>query len=46
VAARQGIYWWEIDLTYYILMMMSWLGIVRNLNPYPRRVIDRDRIEG
>jgi stearoyl-CoA desaturase (delta-9 desaturase) len=46
VAARQGIYWWEIDLTYYILMMMSWLGIVRNLNPYPRRVIDRDRMEG
>ena len=46
VAARQGIYWWEIDLTYYILKMMSWLGIVRNLNPYPRRIIDRDRIEG
>ncbi len=46
VAARQGIYWWEIDLTYYILMMMSCLGIVRNLNPYPRRIIDRDRMEG
>ncbi|RPH83938.1 MAG: acyl-CoA desaturase [Desulfobacteraceae bacterium] len=46
VAARQGIYWWEIDLTYYILTMMSWLGVVRNLNPYPRRIIDRDRMEG
>jgi stearoyl-CoA desaturase (delta-9 desaturase) len=46
VAARQGIYWWEIDLTYYLLKMMSWLGIVRSLNPYPRRIIDRDRIEG
>jgi stearoyl-CoA desaturase (delta-9 desaturase) len=46
VAARQGIYWWEIDLTYGILKMMSWLGIIRNLNPYPPRIIDRDRMEG
>ena len=46
VAARQGIYWWEIDLTYYLLKMMSWLGIIRSLNPYPPRIIDRDRMEG
>ena len=30
-ACRQGIRWWEIDLTYYALKLMSWLGIARDL---------------
>jgi stearoyl-CoA desaturase (delta-9 desaturase) len=30
-AVRQGIYWWEIDITYYILKILSWLGIVRDM---------------
>jgi stearoyl-CoA desaturase (delta-9 desaturase) len=30
-ACRQGIRWWEVDVTYYILKGMSWLGIVREL---------------
>ena len=33
IAARQGFYWWEIDLTYYVLVLLSWLGIVRDLTP-------------
>lgn len=44
VAARQGIYWWEIDLTYYGLKFLSLLGLVRNLNPYPSRIVARDRL--
>jgi stearoyl-CoA desaturase (Delta-9 desaturase) len=30
-SVRQGFKWWEIDLTYYILMLLSWLGIVWDL---------------
>lgn len=34
-AARQGFYWWEIDITYYVLKTLSFLGIVRRLRPVP-----------
>jgi stearoyl-CoA desaturase (delta-9 desaturase) len=44
IASRQGIFWWEIDCTYYGLKLMSWLGMIRDLNPYPRAIIDRDRL--
>ena len=30
-AVRQGIYWWEVDITYYVLKMLSWVGIVREM---------------
>ncbi|MEZ4455295.1 MAG: fatty acid desaturase [Gemmatimonadales bacterium] len=39
-AARQGFFWWEIDLTYYGLVLLSWLGIIRDLRPVPRRVLE------
>ena len=44
VSARQGFFWWEIDLTYYLLVLMSWLGIVRDLRPVPRHMLDKNRI--
>ncbi|MEK6704095.1 MAG: acyl-CoA desaturase [Planctomycetota bacterium] len=37
-AARQGFYWWEIDLTYYTLWALSKVGLVWDLNPVPARV--------
>lgn len=37
---RQGFYWWEIDVTYYILKILSWLGIVWDLKPVPVRAYD------
>ncbi len=30
-SARQGFRWWEIDMTFYALMTLSWLGIVWDL---------------
>jgi stearoyl-CoA desaturase (delta-9 desaturase) len=33
-SARQGIRWWEIDVTFYLLTMLSWVGITRNLKPF------------
>jgi stearoyl-CoA desaturase (Delta-9 desaturase) len=37
-SARQGFYWWEIDISYYILRAMAALHIVRDLKPVPERV--------
>ena len=33
-SVRQGIRWWEIDITYYVLKALSWVGITRDLRPF------------
>lgn len=38
VSARQGFYWWEIDITYYGLWLMSKLGLVWDLKPVPASI--------
>jgi stearoyl-CoA desaturase (delta-9 desaturase) len=42
-AARQGFRWWQIDVTYYVLRLFSFVGIVRDLRPVPRAVRDEAR---
>ncbi|NOQ72984.1 MAG: acyl-CoA desaturase [Crocinitomix sp.] len=37
---RQGFYWWEIDITFYILKFFSWFGIVWDLKPVPKHIKD------
>ena len=37
-SVRQGIRWWEIDITYYVIVVLSWVGITRDLREYQRRV--------
>lgn len=37
-AAKQGFYWWEIDLTYYGLKLLSALGIIWQLKQVPDNV--------
>jgi len=27
-SARQGFFWWEVDLTYYALRVLAWIGLV------------------
>ena len=44
VSACQGFYWWEIDITYYILVVLSWMGIVQELRSVPERVRNNNRI--
>ena len=39
VSARQGFYWWQIDITWMILKLMSWVGIVHSLNPVPPHIL-------
>jgi len=38
MAARQGFYWWEYDVTFYLLKLMSWLGLIWDLKPVPASV--------
>lgn len=38
-STRQGFRWWEIDITYYGLKVMSWLGLVRNLKRVPKQLL-------
>lgn len=44
-STRQGFYWWEIDLTYYVLRAMGACGLVWNINPVTQRALERNRIE-
>jgi stearoyl-CoA desaturase (delta-9 desaturase) len=43
-AARQGFYWWEIDLTYYGLKILSGLGLIWDLRKVPADVLKHKRI--
>jgi stearoyl-CoA desaturase (delta-9 desaturase) len=42
-SARQGFFWWEIDLTYYGLKLLQWLGLIWDLKPVPERVLAESR---
>jgi stearoyl-CoA desaturase (delta-9 desaturase) len=42
-SSRQGFRWWEVDLTWYGLKLMSMLGLVRGLKPLPDWVLARAR---
>ena len=34
-SVRQGHYWWEIDITHYLLVALSWTGLIWDLKPVP-----------
>ncbi len=38
-SARQGFHWWQIDLTYYLLRLLAWTGLIWDLRPVPQRII-------
>ncbi|TQV73590.1 acyl-CoA desaturase [Aliikangiella marina] len=35
---RQGFKWYEFDITFYILKVMSWFGLVWDLKPIPEKI--------
>ena len=39
-ATRQGFYWWEIDITYYMLKALSWTGFITDLKPVPKSILE------
>ena len=42
-SSRQGFHWWEVDLTWYGLKLMSALGLVSGLKPVPAWVLTKAR---
>ena len=37
-SARQGFFWWEIDITYYGLLLLEKVRLISDLRPPPKRV--------
>jgi stearoyl-CoA desaturase (delta-9 desaturase) len=44
-SARQGFFWWEVDLTYYFLRALAWMGLIHDLRPVPDRMRDARRVD-
>lgn len=40
-STRQGFYWWEIDITFYGLWLMSKLGIIWDMKKVPQHLKDK-----
>jgi stearoyl-CoA desaturase (delta-9 desaturase) len=40
-SARQGFYWWELDISYYVLKLLELVHVVRDVEGVPRHVRDR-----
>ena len=38
-SVNQGFYWWEIDITYWILKFLSWFGIIWDLKKVPENIL-------
>jgi len=45
-SARQGFYWWELDISFLVLKAMSWVGLVRDLKPVPGGLLEYRRLRG
>ncbi len=43
-STRQGFYWWQFDITYYILKLMSLVGLVWGIKPVPAKVYQASKI--
>jgi len=37
-SVRQGFYWWEFDITFYMLKVLAFFGLIWDLKPVPRAV--------
>lgn len=42
-SARQGFRWWELDITFYVLKVLSWLRLVSDLRAPPAHVLRGER---
>lgn len=42
-SVRQGFYWWEVDVTYYVLRALAWCGVVWDLREPPAEVLAEGR---
>ncbi len=43
--ANQGFFWWEIDMSFYVLKVMSWFGLVKDLRTPSEAVLKRNLLK-
>ena len=44
VSARQGFFWWEIDVTYYVLRAFAAVGLIWDLHGVPAHIRDSEEV--
>ena len=42
-SARNGFFWWEFDMTYYFLKVLSWFGLVWDLRQPPETILANEK---
>lgn len=42
-SVRQGFRWWEVDVTFYILTVLSWFGIVWDMRSPPEQLLRNEQ---
>lgn len=42
-STRQGFYWWEFDPTFYLLNVLSWVGLVWDLRGVPEKILNEGK---
>jgi len=42
--ANQGFFWWEIDISYYVLRLLSLFGLTHDLRTPPKHVLESNRL--
>jgi stearoyl-CoA desaturase (Delta-9 desaturase) len=43
-AARNGFYWWELDITWYVIRLMQAVGLAWDVQPVPKRIYEEARV--
>ena len=44
-SARQGFYWWEIDLTYYVLKFLALIGVIWDVRTVSHNIRESKKVE-
>ena len=44
-STNQGFFWWEIDISYYTLRALSWVGLVKGIRNPPKHILDNNRVK-
>lgn len=44
-SANMGFYWYEYDISYYVLKVLSWLGLVWDLKKPPAHVLEEGKMQ-
>jgi stearoyl-CoA desaturase (delta-9 desaturase) len=44
-SANQGFYWWEIDISYYVLRLLNLFGLVEDPHTPPKVILGKNRVK-